>query len=78
MFFFQLQVETPMLQELLDANPPLKESVESSFKRQAIPRLGKVHEIAAPVAFLVSDDASYITGTDFLVDGGLVLAKNHG
>lgn len=78
MFFFQLQVETPMLQELLDANPPLKESVESSFKRQAIPRLGKVSEIAGPVSFLVSDDASYITGTDFLVDGGLVLVKNHG
>jgi 3-oxoacyl-[acyl-carrier protein] reductase len=34
-------------------------------------RLGRPEEIAAAIAFLVSDDAAYITGTTLVVDGGL-------
>jgi meso-butanediol dehydrogenase / (S,S)-butanediol dehydrogenase / diacetyl reductase len=37
-------------------------------------RLGKPEEIAATVAFLASDDASYITGAAIVVDGGLTAA----
>lgn len=33
-------------------------------------RLGEVEECAAPVAFLLSDEASFITGTELMVDGG--------
>jgi NAD(P)-dependent dehydrogenase (short-subunit alcohol dehydrogenase family) len=33
-------------------------------------RLGEPEEIAGPVLFLLSDDASFITGTDLPVDGG--------
>jgi NAD(P)-dependent dehydrogenase (short-subunit alcohol dehydrogenase family) len=35
-------------------------------------RFGTPQEIAALVRFLVSDDASFITGSDVLADGGLV------
>ena len=34
-------------------------------------RYGKVAEVAKAVAFLVSDDASYLTGQNIRVDGGL-------
>ena len=33
-------------------------------------RLGKPEEIAAGVAFLASDNASFITGTELFIDGG--------
>lgn len=54
----QEQAATPTMDRLLNVTPAR--------------RLGKSHEIAATVAFLVSAGASYITGTDILVDGGTV------
>jgi NAD(P)-dependent dehydrogenase (short-subunit alcohol dehydrogenase family) len=41
-------------------------------------RLGTPGDIAAAVEFLVSPAASFITGTDLLVDGGVVAAVQRG
>jgi NAD(P)-dependent dehydrogenase (short-subunit alcohol dehydrogenase family) len=61
-------VDTPLLQELFAADP------ERAARRMVhIPmgRFGQADEIAAAVAFLASDDASFITASSFLVDGGI-------
>ncbi|MGV0742163.1 SDR family NAD(P)-dependent oxidoreductase [Mycolicibacterium sp. XJ870] len=57
-------VETPMLDE----------TTQSRLAARAVAgRLGKPAEIADAVAFLVSDHASFITGSELLVDGGQCL-----
>jgi NAD(P)-dependent dehydrogenase (short-subunit alcohol dehydrogenase family) len=45
--------------------------------QSALKRPGYAADIAGAVAFLTSDDASYITGTDLLVDGGVVAHTLH-
>ena len=45
----------------------------AAAKAQPIPRAGRAEDIAAAVTFLASDDASFITGTHILVDGGLTI-----
>jgi NAD(P)-dependent dehydrogenase (short-subunit alcohol dehydrogenase family) len=40
----------------------------------ALGRMARPEEVAAVAAFLVSDQASFLTGTDVLVDGGAVAA----
>lgn len=53
--------------------PMAEGATDELFATQALPRIGEVHEVAAVVAFLASDDASYMTGAELAVDGGLVL-----
>jgi 3-oxoacyl-[acyl-carrier protein] reductase len=54
------------------ANAGSAEAAEAAAREQVpIGRLGTVEEMAAPAVFLCSAQASYITGTTLLVDGGL-------
>ena len=50
-----------------------KEARDSLGQQIALERLGSVQDVAAMVAFLASDLASYITGQVFVVDGGMVM-----
>jgi NAD(P)-dependent dehydrogenase (short-subunit alcohol dehydrogenase family) len=67
-------IDTPM-GRLEDANEP---SMAGMVSASALQREGNPDELAAVVAFLVSDAASFITGTDILVDGGAVAAQRSG
>jgi NAD(P)-dependent dehydrogenase (short-subunit alcohol dehydrogenase family) len=59
-------VETPMTAPFL-ADPAFRAEVED---RIPLGRLGRVEDVAAAVAYLVSDAAALVTGTSLLVDGG--------
>ncbi|WP_374229476.1 SDR family NAD(P)-dependent oxidoreductase [Streptomyces sp. NEAU-YJ-81] len=45
------------------------------FARQPLPRIGEPEEVTRMVLFLASDDASYTTGGEFLVDGGQTIGR---
>jgi 3alpha(or 20beta)-hydroxysteroid dehydrogenase len=61
--FDRPEVDGPALVEALSAQIPLG-------------RVSDPAEVAQAVAFLLSDDAGYITGSDIVVDGGLIASKN--
>jgi NAD(P)-dependent dehydrogenase (short-subunit alcohol dehydrogenase family) len=61
-------VSTPLLTELFAADP---ERAARRLVHVPIGRFAEESEIAAAVAFLASDDASFITASTFLVDGGI-------
>lgn len=59
--------DTPMLAGAFAQDPGLKEALASVHP---IGRLGKPEEIAAAVRWLLSDEASFVTGASYAVDGG--------
>lgn len=60
-------VSTPINQDLLNN----KEQLEKVLNNIPLRRMGKVEDVAAVVAFLASDEAAYVTGSTYFVDGGL-------
>ncbi len=61
-------VNTPLLQELFAKDP---ERAARRLVHIPIGRFAEPEEIAGAVAFLASDDSSFITASNFLVDGGI-------
>jgi len=65
------EIDTPMFrQEAKTRKMPLEEYRKELCEYHPIGRLGMPEEVANAVLFLASDDASFITGTAFSVDGG--------
>lgn len=68
------RVHTPFVDGFIEKNYPDNqgEMFENLSKTQPIGRMGKPEEIAHLALYLCSDEASFITGSDFPIDGGFI------
>lgn len=66
-------IETPLLRRNVGMPPEAEQALrEQMIANVPMHRMGRPEEVAKAVLFLASSDASFITGVDLLVDGGVV------
>ena len=72
------RVHTPFVNGFISKTYPGKEAemFEKLSKTQPIGRMAKSEEIAALALYLCSDEAGFITGTDYPIDGGFITLNN--
>lgn len=63
-------VWTPLVEELAERSGDVDSFRKELDGRHPIGRVGRPEEIASAIAFLISDDASFMTGSELVVDGG--------
>ncbi|MDC0744419.1 glucose 1-dehydrogenase [Polyangium mundeleinium] len=65
-------IDTPMVDAMVEKSEDPARSKANLAKPIPLGRLGEPEDVAAAVAYLASDDAKFVTGTELLVDGGLL------
>ena len=72
------RVHTPFVDGFINKNYPGTEAeiFEKLSKSQPIGRMGKPDEVAALALYLCSDEAGFITGSDYPIDGGFIKLNN--
>ena len=63
--------DTPMVQELIASSKNPERVREGLMRAAPMGRMGKAEEVAQTILFLASDELSFTTGAEFMVDGGL-------
>lgn len=69
------RVETPFVTARLKEYPDPEKAYQEMASSQALGRMAKPEEIAAAALYLASDASAFITGTDFVIDGGWSAGK---
>lgn len=68
-------IDTPLLRRGIDASPDPAEAIQRNIARHPLGRWGTAEEVASLALFLCSDEAGWITGADYLIDGGASIAR---
>lgn len=65
-------IMTPMWEPMLGEGAQREAAIDALVKDTPLRRFGEVEEVAAVAVLLASDEASYITGTEMTIDGGIL------
>ena len=66
-------VHTPSLDERIAASPDPEQAMKDFVARQPMGRLGKAEEIAQAILFASDEDASFLNGTNIVIDGSMTM-----
>ena len=69
------RVETPFVAARLKEYPDPEQARREMSTTQAVGRMGRPEEIAAAALYLASDESAFVTGTEFIIDGGFSAGK---
>jgi 2-keto-3-deoxy-L-fuconate dehydrogenase len=65
-----MNTQTPSLDDRIAAQGNVEKARAAFIARQPLGRLGKAEEIASLVVYLASDESSFTTGQEHIIDGG--------
>jgi NAD(P)-dependent dehydrogenase (short-subunit alcohol dehydrogenase family) len=68
-------IDTPLWRRGVDAQPDAQSAIAANIKRHPLGRIGRPEDVAALALFLCSDEASWITGVDYQIDGGASVTR---
>ena len=65
-------IETPMLESMIRDSPDPEKARQMLVRQVPLRRIGKPDDVANMIVYLASDESTFVTGTEMVIDGGVI------
>ena len=65
-------IETPMLESMIQEAPDPEKARQTLIRQVPLKRIGEPDDVAKMIIYLASDESTFVTGTEMVIDGGVV------
>ena len=65
-------IETPMLESMIRDSPDPEKARQTLVRQVPLRRIGKPMDVANMIVYLASDESTFVTGTEMVIDGGVI------
>ena len=65
-------IETPMLESMIRDSPDPEKARQTLVRQVPLRRIGKPDDVANMIVYLSSDESTFVTGTEMVIDGGVI------